>query len=147
MTSRPFTFRPRLVALAALAGVCVAQAALPASSGAATSRCMPSTSDTAAMELARVAQVTAETYGTDNLGSFAGLSPAVIHRYETTIPIRPSHGPPYLSYATGSKTGYEVVATAGANTFTIRRDRSGSISRTWRGSMGPGCVSNGSGTW
>jgi hypothetical protein len=146
MTARASTSRCRLVALAALAGVWAGQAALPTASRAATSQCTPSGLDSSARELARVAQITAETYATDHNGSYVGLTPAVEHSYESLIPIRPSHSHAYLSYARGSQTGYTVVTTGGANTFTIRV-RNGMITRTWRGSMGPGCVSNGSGTW
>jgi hypothetical protein len=146
VTSRASTYRSRLVALAALAGVWAGQAALPAGSGAATSQCTPSGLDSSAKDLARTAQIVAETYATDHNGSYVGLSPAVERRYESAVPIRPSRGQAYLSSARGTKTGYTVVVTAGANTFTIR-NRNGIITRTWRGSMGPGCVSNGSGTW
>ena len=42
--------------------------------------------DASAKELARTGQTTAETVATDNKGSYASVTPAVLTQYEPTIP-------------------------------------------------------------
>src|SRR5580692_10796050 len=46
--------------------------------------------DASAKELARTAQTTAETYATENSGSYASLSPTKLNELEKTIPIASS---------------------------------------------------------
>src|SRR5579871_3022248 len=66
--------------------------------------------DAAAKEMAHTAQVAAETYGTDNNGSYAGISPAVLAGYESTIQTSSGSGNAFLVTATGTATGYTVTA-------------------------------------
>src|ERR1700726_21650 len=44
-------------------------------------------SDASAKELAHSAQVAAETYATDNSGSYVGLTPAILNTVEATIQV------------------------------------------------------------
>jgi len=69
-------------------------------------------SDASAKELAHTAQVAIETYGTDNAGSYAGVSPTVLQGYEATINLSSTNGNAYLFAATGTATGYTVTAKA-----------------------------------
>lgn len=100
--------------------------------------------DAAAKELAHAAQVAAETYATDHSGSYAGLTPAVVHSYEASIQITPGHGNAYISAATGSATGYTVTATSTTgDRFSISR-KGGAITRTCTPPSVGGCSH---GTW
>jgi type IV pilus assembly protein PilA len=101
--------------------------------------------DASAKELARTAQTTAETYATENSGSYANLSPTVLNGLEKTIPIASSSSNAWISAASGSSTGYVVTATAPStgDTFTIT-NASGVVTRTCTGTGG-GC--NGSAGW
>jgi type IV pilus assembly protein PilA len=103
--------------------------------------------DAQAKELARTAQTTAETVSTDNGGSYATVtSSAVLKSYEPSINLTVQEKEAYLESATGSATGYTVVAHApGGDTFTITREPSGEISRTCAPvKVGGGCST---GSW
>jgi hypothetical protein len=105
--------------------------------------------DAAAKELAHSGQVAAETYATDNSGSYVGLTPAVLHQYEPTIQIGPGKNSAYIATpggVSGSAKGYRITATsASGHTFSITRN-GGSTNRTCTPSTGTngGCVN---GTW
>ena len=93
-------------------------------------------SDATAKELAHTAQVAAETIGTDNSGSFASVTQAVLNQYESTIQTSSASGSAYVSAATGSAGGYTVTATApSGETFSITRS-AGVITRTCTPSTG-----------
>jgi hypothetical protein len=130
----------------------------PRHSGAATpsattpSSALPATpraSDADAEELARVAETTAITYSTDHAGSFAGLTPAVLSSYESTIPIAPGAGA-YVSAAgaLSGGSGFAVTATAAdGDTFTVS-DAGGAITRSCGTAAGGApAACNASGTW
>ena len=117
--------------------------------------------DSAAKELAHTAQVAAESYATDNSGSYVGLSQAVLNQYESTIQTGAvPAGNAYVSCvgtpaSTNScsnsvgptATGYtiQVSPASGGEQFYITRS-SGVITRNCTPSTGTngGCVS---GTW
>ncbi len=101
--------------------------------------------DASAKELARTAQTTAETFATENSGSYVGLSATKLNELEKTIPIASSSSNAWVSSATGSATGYVVTATAPStgDKFTIT-NAAGVVSRTCEGTGG-GC--NGSAGW
>ncbi len=103
--------------------------------------------DASAKELARTAQTTMETVATDNNGSYASVTaPANLSAVEKSINTA-NNGQAYLLTATGSATGYTVVANAAVtgDSFTII-NAAGTITRTCSaGSGGPGgCPA---GTW
>jgi type IV pilus assembly protein PilA len=92
-------------------------------------------SDASAKELARTAQTTAETISTDNSGSYSTITaPASLSAVEKTIPTAVSTTSAYLSGATEieSGEGYEVTAKAepSNDTFTIKRDKNGVVTRS-----------------
>ena len=104
--------------------------------------------DASAKELAHSAQVAAETFGTDNAGSYVGLSPTVLNLYEATIQTSAgSGGNAYVSAATGSGVGYiiTVMPAVPSETFSITRT-GGVLARTCTPSTGVhgGCNN---GTW
>ena len=104
--------------------------------------------DASAKELARTAQTTAETYGTDH-GEFKGLTTAALKNYETGLTSCPSNNSCFKEgkELEGGK-GFEVVTTA-ANTedeFTITRNASGEITRTCSSTKN-GCSGANSGAW
>jgi type IV pilus assembly protein PilA len=103
--------------------------------------------DASAKELARTAQTTMETAGTENNGSYAAVTtPTQLKAIEKTIPIVETGGNAYISEAAGTATGYKVTAKAVASsgdTFSITRNAEGEISRTCTGTGG-GCNSS---TW
>jgi type IV pilus assembly protein PilA len=104
-------------------------------------------SDASAKELARTAQTTAETISTDNNGSYSTIkAPADLAAVEKTIPTAISTSAAYLSGGTEieSGEGYEVVATAmpSKDTFTIKRDKNGVVTRTCTVGGKGACPSN-----
>ena len=104
--------------------------------------------DSAAKELAHSAQVAAESYATDNNGSYANLTPTVLNSYEATIQISSGNGNAYIStVSNASATGYTIVSVpaSGGETFSITRSN-GVITRTCTPTSGTngGCVN---GTW
>ena len=86
-----------------------------------------------AKELARTAETTAETYATDNNGSYASISTKILHEYEPSIVTAKNGKEAYLAREAKEVTagaGYEVVAegTEGAK-FKIERNEKGEITR------------------
>jgi type IV pilus assembly protein PilA len=103
--------------------------------------------DASAKELAHAAQVAAESYGTDNGGSYVGLSPAVLSQYEATIQTTSGNGGAWVSVATGSASGFALTtnSASGPETFKVTRNN-GAITRTCTPASGVqgGCVN---GSW
>ncbi len=87
--------------------------------------------DASAKELARTAQTAAETIATDNNGSYTTVTPAALKVIEPTIATSNTNGNAYISSATGTATGYTVVATSPVtkDTFQIANN-AGTITRT-----------------
>jgi type IV pilus assembly protein PilA len=101
--------------------------------------------DAAAKELAHSEQIAIETYATDNSGSYANATLAILNQYEPTIQIAAGNGNAYALAPTNlSQTGYTVTATdaTGSDDFSINRT-AGVTTRTCTGTGG-GCVN---GTW
>jgi type IV pilus assembly protein PilA len=101
--------------------------------------------DASAKELARTAQTTAETIATDNGGEYGKVTPTELKAYEPSIQTAAGSGA-YISAATGTASSYEVVATSNSgDTFTVKRESSGTIKRSCvQASGSKGCPS---GTW
>ena len=90
--------------------------------------------DASAKELARTAETTTETIGTDNGDSYASLSQTKLNSYESTIQTTSGGGNAYISLAgpgSSSANTYYVVATANntGDVFEIERTASGNIYR------------------
>lgn len=110
--------------------------------------------DSAAKELARTAQTTAETYATDHGGNYEGLNLTNIQLYEKTIiAFCPNASNACLSAVTVSAAPfaeYTVTATAtDGHTFSVKREPSGITKRECTpanvtGSEGGGCQN---GSW
>src|SRR5271169_4529635 len=82
--------------------------------------------DSSAKTLAQTAQTAAETYATENGGSYAGISPTKLKEIEPSINISNTKEAE-LTTATGTTNTYEVVATA-QNTedkYTVKRESTG----------------------
>lgn len=96
--------------------------------------------DSAAKELARTAETTAETYATDHNGEYGGLDVAELHAYEATIPTAEGSGAgawliaPTTALASGAK-GYTVTAEAAStkDEFSITKTEGGEVERTCTG--------------
>jgi type IV pilus assembly protein PilA len=109
--------------------------------------------DSAAKELARTAQTTAETYATDHSGNYLGMTIAGLQAYEKTLPSCPNPSNACLKTVTVAAAPYEeyavtVEATDG-HTFSVTREASGATKRTCTptgktGSEGGGCQN---GSW
>jgi len=100
-----------------------------------------------AKELARTAETTAETYSTDNGGTYAGITAPELKKYEPSILTAKNGKEAYLKEANEVEkgVGYEVVAegTEGA-TFTITRNKEGEVKRTCTpAKAGTGCPASG----
>ena len=68
--------------------------------------------DASAKELARTAQTTAETFATENNGSYAKVSPTELNAVEKTIPTKEENNNAWISAASGGAEEYTVTATA-----------------------------------
>jgi type IV pilus assembly protein PilA len=88
-------------------------------------------SDASAKELARTAETTAETIATSNDGSYTTINaPADLQAAENNLPISNTNNNAYISTATGSATGFTVVATAtNGDTYTLVNSHGG-VTRT-----------------
>jgi type IV pilus assembly protein PilA len=103
--------------------------------------------DASAKELAHTAQVAAETYATDNNGSYAAMTPAALSAIEATIPTAAANHNAWLSAAAPTSTtdgnGYTVTATSdNGDTFSITRTDAGAVTRactTATGNTPTGC--------
>ena len=90
--------------------------------------------DASAKELARTAQTTAETVGTDNNGSYSAITgPAVLQEIEKSMLTSNDGKDAWLSAAKEieSGQGYEVTATAepSGDEFTVKNSK-GVVTRT-----------------
>jgi type IV pilus assembly protein PilA len=114
--------------------------------------------DASAKELAHTAEVTAETYASDN-NSYAGMSIAALQGYESSLTSCPAkvseqNGPCLLSANPTSSENNEgyVLVTRAANTgdeFTITRTKTGALTHTCSSTSGTktGCSGSSSGSW
>jgi type IV pilus assembly protein PilA len=99
--------------------------------------------DSSAQTLAQTAQTAAETYATENGGSYEGISTTALNKIEPSINITNSKEAELTTAQeiSGSKgQGYEVTATA-QNTgdkFTVKREASGAVKHECS-SSGTGC--------
>ena len=102
--------------------------------------------DASAKELARTAQTTAETYATDHEGSYEGLTAAKLKEYEPSIQTSSVNNNAYVSAASSTSSTYEVTAKSASNdTFTIKRNAEGIVTRTcFQASGSKGCPN---GSW
>ena len=106
--------------------------------------------DAAAKELAHSMQVAAESYATDNSGSYANLTPSILNQYEATIQLgSATAGNAYVNtsnWGTSTANSYTVTATStNGDTFSILRGTTGTLSRTCttNGSTITGCPASG----
>jgi type IV pilus assembly protein PilA len=105
--------------------------------------------DAAAKELAHSAQIAAESYATDNSGSYAGLTSAILTAYEATIQIGSGKGNAFIATLGGvsniAANTYTVTATSTLNhAFNINRAANGTITRTCTPLSTGGCPASGS---
>ena len=96
--------------------------------------------------MARSAETAAETYSTDNGGSYEEVSVGSLKGVEDTIAESATESSSYLSGAgpIESNEGYEVTATSDktGNTFTITRNANGNVSYTCTTGGNGGCPEN-----
>lgn len=107
--------------------------------------------DASAKELARTAQTTAETIGTDNSGEYTKVTAEELNKYEPTIQLEAGGGNAYMVKASGAKgtsNTYEVTTTAAVtgDEFTIKKLAAGTVERLCKSST-TGCSGAKSGTW
>jgi len=105
--------------------------------------------DAAAKELAHTEQVAAESYGTDNAGSYVGLNLTILNQYESTIQTASGSNNAYATAPSNlTATSYTVTASNASNseTFSITRNANGSISRSCTPASGVNGGCN-NGTW
>jgi type IV pilus assembly protein PilA len=95
--------------------------------------------DASAKELARTAQTTAETYSTENSGSYLNLTTAKLKEIEPSIQTVAGNNNAYVVVTgTPTATSYKVTATStSGDTFAIENN-AGTVSRTCTGTGG-GC--------
>jgi type IV pilus assembly protein PilA len=101
-----------------------------------------------AKELARTAETTAETFSTDNNGSYEGISTTKLHEYEPSIVTAKNGKEAYLKEAKEVEKGVgyivEAEGTEGA-TFKVERNKESEIKRTCEPvKVGTGCPT---GSW
>jgi hypothetical protein len=106
--------------------------------------------DNAAENLALTADTTAQTYGTNNNGSYAGLTADALHSLEASIQIGPGNGNAYIAPAAGvavldNGAGYAITATSTTgDTFSVGESSTGTATRTCTGVASAACNS---GSW
>jgi type IV pilus assembly protein PilA len=71
--------------------------------------------DVQAKELARTAETTAETFATDNSGSYTGLTLTKLGEYEKSIVVAPSEG----AKCSGNTTCVKVAKSAGPTEYEV----------------------------
>jgi type IV pilus assembly protein PilA len=111
--------------------------------------------DAPAKEMLHTAEVAAETAAMDAQGSYAAISAALLHKYESTISTTKANTDAYVSAAKGTATGYTLTVTAvvTGNKFTLVRNANGTLTRSCtipsKTSAHGGCenVSGTKGTW
>ncbi len=120
-----FTLVELLVAIL-IVGILVA-IAIPAFVGAESQA-----NDAPAKAMATVARRAAETLGLDNGGSYATVTKANLHSYESAIATTNANADAYLSAASGTAISYTltVKAVATGDKFTITRAEDGTLART-----------------
>ena len=77
--------------------------------------------DASAESLARNAATAAETYATDNNGSYSGIGVSVLNSITPALNTNTGNGQAYLQTAIGTSSGYTVVAESPTDTelFTL----------------------------
>ncbi len=77
--------------------------------------------DASAESLARNAATAAETYATDNNGSYSGINQSVLNSITPALNTSTSNGQAYLQTAVGTGSSYTVVAESPTDTelFTL----------------------------
>jgi type IV pilus assembly protein PilA len=101
--------------------------------------------DAAAKEQARTGETSAETYGTDNNGSYKSVSVAALQTIEPTLNDTSSASLTEAKEVGANGEGYKVVSTSKAtgDTFTIERNAAGEVNRTCTTAGKNGCPSTG----
>jgi type IV pilus assembly protein PilA len=106
--------------------------------------------DANAKEMARTAQLAAETYSTDHGASYVGVEPKTLKEYEAALQLAEGGGNAWLSGAEAAEggRGYVVTATAptSKDTFTITKTEAGEVKRTCV-AVGPNKTGCQAGTW
>jgi hypothetical protein len=131
-------------------GAALTNAAPPGTSAPSGTVATPNRAiDLSAKQMARTAEITAETIATDNNGSYASTTPETLKADEPGIVVCPgSSGQACISAAKGTEATYTVTAMAepSGGEFTIEHNASGDILRTCvaRSAEDTGCQN---GTW
>jgi type IV pilus assembly protein PilA len=106
--------------------------------------------DAGAKEVARTAELAAETYASDHAAGYTGVEPKTLKEYESSIQLAEGGGNAWLSSAEATEGGHGYVVTATAptsgDTFSVAKSEAGEIKRTCvaKGTNKTGCPA---GTW
>jgi type IV pilus assembly protein PilA len=111
--------------------------------------------DAPAKELVHTAQVATETAALDASGSYAGITAALLRKYEPTISTTKTNTDAYVSAVKTTATTYTLTVTSvlTGNKFTLARSANGTVARSCtipsKTSTHGGCenVSGTKGTW
>jgi type IV pilus assembly protein PilA len=103
--------------------------------------------DANAKEMARTAELAAETYASDHAGGYTGVEPNALKEYEAAIQTVEGGSNAWLSSAEAKEGGRGYTLTAKAptsgDTFTVAKTETGAITRTCKaeGANKAGCPS------
>jgi len=106
--------------------------------------------DANAKEMARTAELAAETYASDHAGNYGGIEPKALHEYEGAIQTVEGGNNAWLSSAEAQEAGkgysLTAIAATSGDRFTIARTEAGVVTRTCKAetSNKSGCQS---GVW
>jgi type II secretory pathway pseudopilin PulG len=105
--------------------------------------------DGSAKELLHGAQVTAESIGTDNDGSYETVTTTELNRVEPAIPIEKSESHAYVTTTTHSRGEYSITARATDGTeLTLSKNSVGEVGRSCRSPKNVRSCSQGeTGSW
>ncbi len=102
--------------------------------------------DASAESLARNAATAAETYATDNNGSYSGIGTSVLNSITPALNTNTGNGQAYLQSASGTASGYTVVGESPTDTalFTLTNNNG---TETFTCSPVGGGACNAGGSW
>jgi type IV pilus assembly protein PilA len=97
--------------------------------------------DAQAKSAARTAETAMETYATDNGGSYASATPALLNGIEQTLK---TSGTNAITVPTAASTNYSVASTSSTgNVFTITRASTGVVTFSCTTAGSAGCPTGG----
>lgn len=153
--SSPKVVTPTVTVPPARSGSTVATSATSATSvTSATGSTSPAdalAADQGASALAQTASTAAVSYGNNNNGNYAAMTPAALQSLDASIQVGPGNGNPYLANPGGvtvldNGAGYTVTATSTTgDTFSVGESATGTPTQSCTGAISTLCETSSTG--